>query len=116
MAKRRKRPGQRGRFYKRMTPEEEVEQREAAFIAIKRLYRESLPLWRVCPRGFCRRHRACGGFDADCLPRGWKLMPPAAQNEACRLVMLGGPHRRPPATNVEKELRHFPPSNFVHRP
>jgi hypothetical protein len=51
MTKRRKKKrGQRGLWNKRLTPEEEVEQREAAFAAIRQLYAESLPLWRSCQR------------------------------------------------------------------
>jgi hypothetical protein len=114
MAKRRKRAGMRGRFYKRITPEEEVEQREAAFAAIRRLYSEVLPLWRSCARGYCRRHRCCVGDVRKCLARGWPLTSGAMQLQNWHAVIAGGPQRRPPATAIEQGLRRYPPSNFVH--
>jgi hypothetical protein len=49
--------------------------------------------------------RAGKGPQAPCLR---PLMPPALQ------VQVGGPRRVPPATALEQELRHFPPTNFVH--
>ncbi len=116
MARRKKR-GRRGLFNKRMTPEEEVAQREAAFAAIRRLYREVLPLWRSCERGYCRRHKSCCGDDnagRKCLARAWPLLSPQAQNRAHWQVALGGPGRLPPATHMEWQLRRYPPSNFVH--
>ncbi len=115
MARRKKR-GRRGLFHKRTTPEEEVAQREAAFAAIRRLYREVLPLWRSCRRGDCRRHKSCCGDDGAgraCLKRTWPLLPPQAQNRAHRLVAVGGPRRLPPSTHMEWRLRRYPPSNFV---
>jgi hypothetical protein len=114
MAKRKKKRGQRGRFYKRMTPEEEVEQREAAFAAIRLLYCESLPLWRSCSRGSCRRHRRCCNDEKrKCLQRCWPLMPADVQDRAVDEVIAGGPRRKPPATHMEQRLRCFPPTNFV---
>jgi hypothetical protein len=102
------------RFHaKRLTFDETRARREAAFVAIKALYRECLPLWRVCRRGACRRHHTCAG-DADCLPRGWPRMPEAAQWAAFKDVQKGGPRRLSPATDNEMRLRHFPPSNFTH--
>jgi hypothetical protein len=92
---------------------EHARQRHSAFAAIKKLYCEALPLWRVCPRGFCRRNKCCGGDAEACLKRGWKLFPVAEQNRAWREVGRGGPRRRPPATAMEKGLRHYPSSNFV---
>jgi hypothetical protein len=89
-------------------------QREAAFAAIRRLYCESLPLWRTCSRGYCRRHRCCGADGAVCLPRAWPIMPPDVQEQAYELVRRGGPRRLRPATHMEWILRGYPPSNFVH--
>jgi hypothetical protein len=115
MSKRRKRRhGMRGRFYKRMTPEEEVEQREAAFAAIRLLYAEVVPLWRSCARGHCRRHKQCCGDIRPCLTRAWPLTPPEAQNTAYAQVRVGGPRRLPPSTHSEWLLRRYAPSNFVH--
>jgi hypothetical protein len=114
MAGRRKKPGKRGLYSKRLTPDEQAAQREAAFAAIRRLYCEALPLWRSCPRGYCRRHRCCRGDTRACLKRGWPLMPPELQSEACRQVAAGGPRRVPPATHTEWDLRRFPPTNFVY--
>jgi len=115
MAKRRKRKSGRRRLYnKRLTPDEQVAQREAAFAAIRRLYAETLPLWRACGRGHCRRHRRCFGAADGCLTRGWPLMPPERQKLAFEQVKAGGPRRLPPATHTEWHLRRFPPSNFVH--
>ena len=115
MAKRRSgRSGRRGFYNKRLTPEEEVAQREAAFAAIRLLYAQALPLWRACGRGDCRRHKSCHGETRACLKRGWPLMPPELQEQAYRQVMMGGPRRLPPATHTEWELRRFPASNFVH--
>jgi hypothetical protein len=113
VAKRRRKPGKRGLYNKRWTEDEHKAQREAAFAAIRRLYREALPLWRVCARGYCRRHKSCAGA-ADCLKRGWPLMPPHLQAAAFAEVRAGGPRRQPPATHLEWDLRNYPPSNFVH--
>jgi hypothetical protein len=93
---------------------EHARQREGAFAAIKKLYCEALPLWRVCARGFCRRNKSCCGEAEACLIRGWKLFPVAEQNRAWREVGRGGPRRLPPATALEKGLRHYPSSNFTH--
>jgi len=95
-------------------PTTEVLQREAAFAAIRRLYCEVLPVWRVCRRGFCRRHQCCGGDRRECLKRAWPLTPPAVQEAAFAQVVAGGPRRLPPATHLEWALRRFPASNFVH--
>ena len=113
MTKRRKKSGRRGLYNKRLTPDEQAAQREAAFAAIRRLYAEALPLWRSCPRGYCRRHKACSGEASTCLKRGWPLMPAELQRLAFDQVMAGGPRRLPPATHTEWHLRRFPPSNFV---
>ncbi len=92
---------------------EEVRQRERAFVTIKKLYCQALPLWRVCGRGFCRRNKRCCGEAEACLKRGWKLFPAAVQERACNEVGRGGPRRVPPQTALEKRLRRYPPSNFV---
>ena len=114
MKKRRKgKSSRRGLFFKRSTPDEQVAQREIAFAAIKRLYAESLPLWRVCGRGFCRRHQRCGGEAVKCMTRAWPLVPPEVQRRAYEEVMRGGPRRLPPATHLEQHLRGYPPTNFV---
>jgi len=113
MAKRKKR-GRRGLYNKRLTPDEQVAERETAFAAIRRLYGEALPLWRWCGRGDCRRHKRCCGDVRPCLKRGWPQMPPSIQSVAYKEVMAGGPRRLPPATHTEWELRRYPPSNFVH--
>jgi hypothetical protein len=112
--KSKKKPGRRGLFYKRMTPEEEVEQRERAFAAIRRLYAEVLPLWRSCLRGHCRRHKNCAGDIRPCLERVWRLTPESVRQQAFKQVMRGGPRRVPPASRMEQDLRRFPPTNFVH--
>jgi hypothetical protein len=93
---------------------EEVMQRNRAFAAIKKLYCEALPLWRVCPRGFCRRNQRCNGEPETCLKRAWPLFPVAVQNRAWKEVWHGGPRRVPPSTAMEKGLRRYPSSNFVH--
>jgi len=106
-AQRRRRKGKssrRGLFFKRSTLDEQVPQREVAFAAIKRLHAESLPLWRVCSRGACRRHKECQGDAVSCLKRGWPLMPPDLQQRAYEEVVRGGP-RLPPATHREWLLR-----------
>ena len=112
--RRRGKSSRRGLFYKRTTPDGEAALREEAFAAIRKLYAESLPLWRVCQRGDCRRHQICSGDATKCLPRAWPLLPSGAQERAYDLVQSGGPFRRPPATHTEWSLRHYPPSNFVH--
>jgi hypothetical protein len=111
---RRKNRGMRGLYNKRLTPDEQVAQREAAFAAIRRLYCEVVPVWRFCRRGYCRRHQRCSGDVRPCLAHGWPLIPPELQKAAYAQVKLGGPRRLPPATHVERQLRSFPPSNFVH--
>jgi len=73
MARRRK-SGRRGLFNKRLTPDEQAAQREAAFDAIRRLYGEALPLWRLCQSGYCRRHQVCIGDVRSCLDRNWPHM------------------------------------------
>ncbi|MGH6671270.1 MAG: hypothetical protein ACRECV_04745 [Xanthobacteraceae bacterium] len=88
-------------------------QREAAFASIRRLYGESLPLWRTCSRGYCRRHHACGGNGIACVKRTWPLTPKEVQDQAFNLVMHGGPRCASSATRIESELRGFPPTNFV---
>src|SRR5271170_2973442 len=114
MKKRRKgKSSRRGLFWKRRTPDDERAEREVAFAAIKRLYAESLPLWRACGRGHCRRHKQCAGEGASCVPRTWRQMPPHVQQRAYEEVMRGGPRRLPPATHLEQALRRYPPTNFV---
>lgn len=103
-----------GRYADAPTEEGQKLQRQAAFAAIRALYVESLPLWRACGRGWCRRHQTCGGDGRACLARGWKLMPPKVQDEAIALVLRGGPRGLPPATRRECILRRYPPSNFTH--
>ena len=93
---------------------EEARQREQAFVAIKKLYCESMPLWRVCVRGICRRNKGCRGEPVKCLTRGWKLFSDAEQDRAWAAVQHGGPRHLPPATAMEKGLRHYPSSNFTH--
>jgi len=110
---RRRRGARRGHYNKRLTPDEQVVRREAAFAAIRRLYCEVVPVWRFCERGYCRRHRQCTGDAARCLARGWPSMPPEVQKAAFHQVVAGGPHRRPPATHTEWHLRRFPQTNFV---
>ncbi len=112
--KRRKgKSSRRGLFWKRRTPDDERALREAAFAAIKRLYAESLPLWRACGRGYCRRHKQCAGEAAPCVKRAWPLMPPEVQERAYEEMRRGGPRRLPPATRLEWDLRGYPPTNFV---
>jgi hypothetical protein len=89
------------------------EQRVAAYWAIRALYRESLPLWPTCGRGFCRRNHACGGEADACLNRAWPLMPPDVQKEIRAMVERGGPRRLPPATHREAVMRSHGPSEFV---
>jgi hypothetical protein len=112
--RRRKKPNKRVLWNKRLTPDEERAQTRAAFDAIRQMYCESLPLWTVCPYGFCRRHRRCSGDMKACITRGWPLMSPQARNRAYDLVQTGGPHRLRPATAIEQALRHFPSTNFNH--
>jgi len=112
MTARYKKPGLGPFHMTRPSPEQDRKRKDAAFAAIRKLYRESLPLWQVCPRGYCRRHRTCAG-DADCLKRGWPRLPEALQMAAIEEVKRGGPRRLPPATEDELHLRRYPPSNFV---
>jgi hypothetical protein len=112
--RRRKKPNKRALWNKRLTPDEDNAQTDAAFAAIRQMYCESLPLWTACSRGFCRRHKSCSGDMKACIKRGWPLMSPQARKRAYDLVQTGGPHRRRPATAIEQELWHFPPTNFNH--
>ena len=89
------------------------EQRAAAYRAVRALYRESLPLWPACPRGFCRRNQACAGEAEACLKRAWPLTPPHVRNETHALVGRGGPRRLRPATHREAVMRSLEPSEFV---
>jgi hypothetical protein len=113
VTQRRKKTGRRSVYDERLMRQDEVVQREAAFAVIRRLYCESLPLWRSCGRGYCRRHHSCIGEARSCLRRGWPLTPAPLQARACWEVIAGGPQRRPPATPVERRLRRYPPTNFV---
>jgi hypothetical protein len=88
-------------------------QRAAAYRAIRALYRESLPLWPTCGRGFCRRNHTCGGEADACLSRAWPLTPPHVQKEARAMVERGGPRRLPPATHKESVMRSHGSSEFV---
>jgi hypothetical protein len=115
--RRKKKPGRRGQWNKRLTPEEQHERKEVAFAAIRKLYAQVLPLWRSCQRGYCRRHRYCGGADAQrCLEHCWRLLPEQQKTQAWCQVIAGGPRRIRPATPTEERLRNFPPSNFVYPP
>jgi len=96
-----------------LTPVQQEAQRDAAFVAIRRLYGEAVALWRFCRRGSCRRHKHCSGDVTACLVHGWGRMPPALQTLAYNQVMAGGPRRVAAATHTERQLRSFPPSNFV---
>ena len=91
----------------------EAMQRHGARAAIKKLYCESMPLWRVCLRGFCRRNERCGRDPGACLSRGWKLFSATEQERAWLAVQHGGPRHVPPATATEKVLRRYPRSNFT---
>ncbi len=100
-------------FSERLTPMEGEAQTDAAFTAIRLLYCASLPLWKACKRPPCKRHRRCCGQSRACLAHGWKLMPEAVQPAAWDEVKRGGPRRLPPASAIERDLRRFPPTNFV---
>jgi hypothetical protein len=110
----RRRKKKQSRYADAHTEEGRHKQKEAAFAAIRALYCESLPLWRTCARGCCRRHQTCCGDGRACLQRTWPLMPPHVQEEAYALVRRGGPRRRRSATHSEWVLRGYPPTNFVH--
>src|ERR1700692_1788115 len=86
------------RRLKRLTPAQEKFMREEAFAAIRLIYCEALPLWRLCGRGECRRHRTCAGEKRPCLARGWALMAEDIRDRAYDAVTAGGPQRRPPGT------------------
>jgi hypothetical protein len=103
----------RGRRFRVLAGADEDAQRKAAFAAIRELYCEVLPLWRVCDRGFCRRHHHCRASTRSCLPHNWPRLSREMQEEAFRQVMAGGPRRLPPQSRMEEELRRFPPTNFV---
>jgi hypothetical protein len=112
--RRKKKPSKRGLYNKRLTPDEQKVQREAAFAAIRRLYAQVVPLWRSCARGHCRRHKQCSGDVRPCLERSWPLLTPNQKDWVWYKVLLGGPRRVPPASHAEWHLRRFPASNFVH--
>jgi hypothetical protein len=109
-----KKPRKRRHYKTHFTAEEETARRQAAFAAIKRLYAEVLPVSSTCPRGHCRRHQRCFGNLGPCLERVWPLMPPEVQERAYNQVKAGGPRQVPPATSLERGLRRFPATNFVH--
>jgi len=113
MRRRKKKQGRRGLHNKRSSPDEQAAQQDAAFVVIRWLYSQVLPLWRSCRRGFCRRHKRCCGDRHTCVKRAWPLLSRELQEEAFRLVKAGGPRRLPPSTHTEWELRRFPPTNFV---
>ena len=113
MSKRGRRAKRPRHFFKRLSYDERRVYREAAFAAIKKLYAASLPLWRYCPRGVCRRHKICAGDDG-CLKRVAPLLPGEVWGPAMKAVEQGGPKRIPPANPIERALRNFPPSNFIH--
>jgi hypothetical protein len=106
---------QRSIWTKRLSPTEETAHRDAAFAAIKRLYAEAVALWTFCKRGACRRHHRCCAADRHvCLLRAWPLLSRAQRDDVFLQVQAGGAQRLPPASPVERELRRYPPSNFVH--
>ncbi len=100
--------------WQRMKPEEAATLRKAAFTAIRKLFAEVVPLWPNCRRGACRRHRRCAGDIRPCLARSWPLLSAEAKEAAHVEVMRGGPRRLPAQSIVERNLRGYPPSNFVH--
>jgi hypothetical protein len=110
---RRRRRKKKSRYADAKTENGLEEQRVAAYRAIRALYCETSPLWRVCARGFCRRNCACGGNRNACLKRAWPLMPEQMQKEVCALVEQGGPRRLRPATHRESIMRGRGPLEFV---
>jgi hypothetical protein len=112
MPRRRKKPGKRGLYNKRLTPDEQKVQREAAFAAIRRLYAEVVPLWRSCTRGHCRRHKQCS--DDAPLPRTQLAV---ADAEPERLGVVQGPARRsaPRAAGVTRRMAFAPVSGVELR-
>ncbi len=111
---RRDKKKRRARWDMRLTDAQTEAQRSAAMAAVRALYAQVVPLWQLCQRGFCRRHKTCNGDRRACLARCWPLLPREAQLAAYHAVQSGGARRVPPATAIELDLRSFPPSNFVH--
>ena len=104
----------RARRFRKLSDADDDVLYEAACAAIRALYCEVLPLWRVCRRGFCRRHQRCIGDPRACLPHNWPRLDANVQRDAHQQVMAGGPRRVPPQSRKEEALRRFPPTNFVH--
>lgn len=117
MGGRRRRRRRRSTYIDAVTDAGQEKQREAAFASIRRLYCESLPLWRTCARAYCRRHHCCLDYRLGdgkvCLPRTWRAMSEDVRKRAYDLVRHGGPRGVPSATKREWLLRGYPPTNFV---
>jgi hypothetical protein len=94
---------------KRHTPAQQKARRDAASIALCRVYCDVIGLWRGCAKKSCRRHRHCRGDPWPCLQRGRSGVPRGLYYRIEGEVRLGGPRRVPPLNNIEWTMRQDPP-------
>jgi hypothetical protein len=96
-------------FHKRHTADELAARRNAATVALCRVYCDVIGLWRGCALKRCKRHRRCCGDAWPCLQRGKAGVPRGMYPKIFAAVRAGGPARVPPINNLETQMRRDPP-------
>jgi len=96
-------------FYKRHTAKELEARRDAAMLALCRIYCDVIGLWKACANKRCKRHRRCCGDTWPCLQRGRAGVPHGLRHKIIAAVRAGGPRRLPPINNLETQMRRDPP-------
>jgi hypothetical protein len=109
----RNKPANRVHLNKRYTPERQQARKDAARDAVRRLYCDSLELWRTCAAGRCRRHRRCAGDSRACMRRVWNDIPRHREKQIWAAVIAGGPRKIAPANHVEWNMRRNPPDTIA---
>ncbi len=96
-------------LHKRHTAAQITARRNAATVALCRIYCDVMALWRGCAIKRCKRHRRCRGDAWRCLQRGRGGVPRGMYPKIIAEVRAGGPTRVPPINNLETEMRRDPP-------
>lgn len=96
-------------FYKRHTAEELAARRDAATLALCRIYCDVIGLWKACANKRCKRQRRCCGDTWPCLQRGRAGVPHGRRAKIIAAVRAGGPRRLPPINDLETQMRRDPP-------
>jgi hypothetical protein len=96
-------------LHKRHTAEELEARRDAAALALCRIYCDVIGFWRGCAKKRCKRHRRCCGDAWPCLQRGRAGVPHGLHRKIIAAVRAGGPRRLAPINNLESQMRRNPP-------